>query len=135
MTCSQKPKTLLIMLQLPARCFRGLRSLRSHHRPLSKIPHYQRPNFTVRPITIAHAHTQPASRPTNKHVSVNAEGIELIDLEFVEEPLGITAEQGHGYLRIEFGDALGPDNRYRIIRKLGWGMNSSIWMAFDEQYV
>jgi hypothetical protein len=72
---------------------------------------------------------------TNKHISVNAEGIEHVDLEFVEEPLGVTAEQDHGYLRVEFGDAIVPDKRYKIVRKLGWGMNSSIWMAFDEKYV
>ncbi|KIM81667.1 hypothetical protein PILCRDRAFT_89100 [Piloderma croceum F 1598] len=69
----------------------------------------------------------------NKHVSVNADGTTLVDLEFVEEPLGVTAEQGHGFLRIEFGDAIGPGKRYKVVRKLGWGMNSSIWMAFDEK--
>jgi hypothetical protein len=56
-------------------------------------------------------------------------------LEFVEEPLGVTAEQGHGFLRIEFGDAIGPGKRYKVVRKLGWGMNASIWMAFDAKYV
>lgn len=89
--------------------------------------------FPVTPA--AHTHTQPASRPSNKHLSVDAEGNTHVDLEFIEEPLGISAEQGHGFLRVEFGDAIGPDRRYRIVRKLGWGMNSSIWMAFDEQYV
>ena len=74
-------------------------------------------------------------RTSNKHVSVNAEGIELVDLGFTEEPLGVTAEQGYGFLRIEFGDAIGPDKRYKVVRKLGWGMNSSVWMAFDEKYV
>ncbi len=34
----------------------------------------------------------------------------------------------------EFGDVLGPDKRYKVVRKLGWGMNSSIWMAIDEKY-
>ena len=65
-------------------------------------------------------------RSSNKHVSVNAEGINEVDLEFVEEPLGVTAEQGHGFIRIEFSDAIGPDGRYKVVRKLGWGMNSSV---------
>jgi serine/threonine protein kinase len=86
-------------------------------------------------IPAAHTHTQPTSRLSNKHLSVDAEGNTHVDLEFIEEPLGISAEQGHGFLRIEFGDAIGPDCRYRIVRKLGWGMNSNIWMAFDKQYV
>ena len=68
---------------------------------------------------------------TNMSLSVNLEGIELVDLEFVEEPLGVKAEQGHGFIQIEFGDAIGPDMCYKVVWKLGWGMNSSIWMAFD----
>jgi hypothetical protein len=74
--------------------------------------------------------TQPRSQPPTGH----PEGIEPIDIKHVEEPLGATTEQGHGYLWIEFGDAIGPDRRYKIIRKLGWGMNASVWMAFDEKY-
>jgi len=84
---------------------------------------------------VVFADPQAAPRSSNKHVSVNPEGIELVDLEFVEEPLGVTAEQGHGFIRIEFGDAIGPDKRYKVVRKLGWGMNSSIWMALGEKYV
>jgi hypothetical protein len=75
-------------------------------------------------------HTQ-ASRPSNKHLSANVEG----NLKFIEEPLEVSMDEGHGFLRIEFGDTMGPDHRYRVVRKLGWGMNSSVWMAFDEQYV
>jgi hypothetical protein len=85
-------------------------------------------------VTTEHAHTQAAPRPSNKHLSVDAEGNTQVDLEFIEEPLGLSAEQGHGFLRIEFGDAIGPDHRYKVVRKLGWGMNSSVWMAFDEKY-
>jgi hypothetical protein len=84
---------------------------------------------------VVFADPQAAPRSSNKHVSVSPEGIELVDLEFVEEPLGVTAEQGHGFIRIEFGDAIGPEKRYKVVRKLGWGMNSSIWMAFDLKYV
>jgi len=106
--------------------------------PFSTIQRHLRPNSTVampRP-EVVFADPQAAPRSgSNKHVSVNAEGIGLVDLEFVEEPLGVTAEQGHGFIRIEFGDAIGPDKRYKVVRKLGWGMNSSVWMAFDVKYV
>ena len=108
--------------------------------PFSTIQRHLRPNSTVQSLTmprpeVVFADPQAAPRSSNKHVSVNPEGIELVDLEFVEEPLGVTAEQGHGFIRIEFGDAIGPDKRYKVVRKLGWGMNSSIWMAFDVKYV
>jgi hypothetical protein len=108
--------------------------------PFSTIQHHLRPKSTVLSLTmprpeVVFADPQAAPRSSNKHVSVNPEGIELVDLEFVEEPLGVTAEQGHGFIRIEFGDAIGPDKRYKVVRKLGWGMNSSVWMAFDVKYV
>ena len=106
--------------------------------PFSTIQRSIRPNSTVPSLTtprpevvFADPHTAPRFFNSNKHVSVNPKGIELVDQEFVEEPLGLTAEQGHGFIRIEFGDAIGPDMRYKVVRKLGWGMNSSVWMAFD----
>ena len=116
------------------------RRVRTLPGPLFLIQRQKAPSFTLRSITMGHpnvvfADPQAAPRSSNKHVSVNPEGIELIDLEFVEEPLGVTAEQGHGFIRVEFGDAIGPDKRYKIVRKLGWGMNSSIWMAFDAKCV
>ncbi|KAG1872191.1 kinase-like protein [Suillus subluteus] len=40
-------------------------------------------------------------------------------INFVEEPLGIPADQGHGYLRVEFGGSIDPEKRFKIIRKLG----------------
>ena len=106
--------------------------------PFSTIQRHLRRKSTVPSLTtpcpkvvFADPHAAPRHSNTNKHVSVTPEGIELVDLEFVEEPLGVTAEQGHGFIRIEFGDAIGPDKRYKVVRKLGWGMNSSVWMAFD----
>ena len=121
------------------------RRIRSLQGPFS-IQRHQPLAFFVRPkttsstplpeVVFADPHAPSRFPPgSNKHISVNAEGLKLIDLEFVEEPLGVTAEQGHGFLWIEFGDAIGPGKRYKVVRKLGWGMNSSIWMAFDEKYV
>jgi len=110
--------------------------------PFSTTQRHLRPNSTVRsgptmprPEVVFADPQAAAPRSSNKHVSVNPEGIALVDLEFVEEPLGVTAEQGHGFIRVEFGDAIGPDKRYKVVRKLGWGMNSSIWMAFDAKCV
>ncbi|THH05065.1 hypothetical protein EW145_g5066 [Phellinidium pouzarii] len=54
---------------------------------------------------------------------------EVLDFEFVEEPLGFPVEHGFGYIELEFGQVL--DDRYEIRRKLGWGLNSSVWLSWD----
>ncbi|KAJ7435148.1 kinase-like protein [Mycena latifolia] len=42
------------------------------------------------------------------------------------------AAQGYGWAQFEFGDSVGNDQRYTILRKVGWGMHSSTWLARDE---
>jgi hypothetical protein len=49
--------------------------------------------------------------------------VENVELTFVEEPLGLRADQGYGYLQVDFGQRIGPSDRYEILRKLGWGLN------------
>lgn len=78
---------------------------------------------------------QNTVEPTNKHISVGPDGNVSVDLTFVEEPLGLPAKYGYGWPQIEFNEAIGPDGRYVILRKLGWGMSSSTWLAHDQQYV
>ncbi|TFK33318.1 kinase-like domain-containing protein [Crucibulum laeve] len=73
------------------------------------------------------------AKPTNQHFSVGPHGKECVDLTFVEEPLGLPAEGGYGWPQLNFSEAVGPDNRYVILRKLGWGMSSSTWLAHDRQ--
>jgi hypothetical protein len=75
------------------------------------------------------------TKTTNQHVSVGPDGKVNVDLTFVEEPLGMPVSEGYGLPRFEFGEKLGPENRYTIIRKLGWGMTSSIWLARDLKRV
>ncbi|KAL0954338.1 hypothetical protein HGRIS_003336 [Hohenbuehelia grisea] len=69
------------------------------------------------------------SHPTNQHLLDNPEGKQVYS--FTSEPLGMPAADGFGWARFEFGDAVGPDQRYTIARKLGWGMHSSTWLAHD----
>lgn len=75
----------------------------------------------------------PASKPTNKHLSVDANGDTQVDLSFIEEPLGIGKQEQAGWPRFKFEDAIGPEGRYIVKRKLGYGMNSSVWLAYDQQ--
>jgi len=51
---------------------------------------------------------------------------------FPEEPLDLTREQGAGYFLARSGMLL-KDGRYRIIRKLGYGSRSSVWLVDDLQ--
>ncbi|KDE09377.1 CMGC/SRPK protein kinase [Microbotryum lychnidis-dioicae p1A1 Lamole] len=38
-----------------------------------------------------------------------------------------------GYHPVRIGDVYGPKNRYVIVRKLGWGHFSTVWLARDTQ--
>lgn len=67
--------------------------------------------------------TAPAANrgPTNQHLSVDADGKEVVDLSFKSEGLGLPAEKGYGWAQLEFGEHIGDHQRYTIVRKLGWG--------------
>jgi hypothetical protein len=45
--------------------------------------------------------------------------------QFPEEPLASTAE---GYYPIKVGQSL-KDGHYKVLRKLGWGPRSTVWLA------
>ncbi|KAJ7739469.1 kinase-like domain-containing protein [Mycena maculata] len=85
----------------------------------------------------------PSPPPSDASVAdAGSPTVENVELSFVEEPLGLRADQGYGYLQVDFGDRIGPVHgprpRYEILRKLGWGMNASVWLARDhaeERYV
>lgn len=49
-----------------------------------------------------------------------------------EEDLLLPIDEGGGYLSPRFGDSLG-DGRYNIVRKLGVGQYSSIWLVRDTR--
>lgn len=36
-----------------------------------------------------------------------------------------------GYMPVSIGQTIGPDDRYQIIRKLGWGHFSTVWLCED----
>jgi hypothetical protein len=59
---------------------------------------------------------EPRTFTSTKHVVVNAEGIELVDSLKIRSYS--RARSNHGFLRIEFGDVIGPDKHYKFIQKL-----------------
>lgn len=60
------------------------------------------------------------------------EEIELIDsdIDDQENPNGYT--QG-GYYPVKIGEVF--NRRYSVIRKLGWGQFSTVWLCWDMVYV
>ncbi|KAG5729409.1 Serine/threonine-protein kinase SRPK1 [Termitomyces sp. T112] len=57
---------------------------------------------------------------------------------FHEEPLGIPASEGYGYLQGGPGQVLGPKPGFRIESKLDIGRTASLWLARDlckDQFV
>ncbi|KAJ7761461.1 kinase-like protein [Mycena olivaceomarginata] len=77
-------------------------------------------------------HMSTSTEPMNQRLSVDPEGKTVVDLTFASEALGMPAAQGYGWAQFEFGDSVGIDQRYTILRKLGWGMHSSTWLARDK---
>jgi len=47
----------------------------------------------------------------------------------LEEPLHLSVDDGYGFARVKPGDSI---DRFSIIRRLGWGMYSSTWLAKDQ---
>ncbi|KAJ7067380.1 kinase-like protein, partial [Mycena amicta] len=73
-------------------------------------------------------HISTSTESTNKHLSVDS-----IDLsKFTSEALGLPATRGYGWAQFEFGESIGDDQRYMILRKLGRGGHSSTWLARDK---
>ncbi|KAL6302261.1 kinase-like domain-containing protein [Sparassis latifolia] len=52
---------------------------------------------------------------------------------FDEEPVTLKVEDGYGYAPVNIGDVLGPNGRFQILRKLGWGGYATVWMVKDRE--
>ncbi|KAH9948887.1 kinase-like domain-containing protein [Amylocystis lapponica] len=53
--------------------------------------------------------------------------------KFDEEPLTYDASYAFGYAPIKLGDRVGPEDRFEVVFKLGWGMFGTIWMVKDHK--
>ncbi|KAH6909270.1 CMGC/SRPK protein kinase [Coprinopsis sp. MPI-PUGE-AT-0042] len=52
---------------------------------------------------------------------------------FDEEPCTLTLADGYSYARIDVGDCLGLEDRYEVVRKLGWGLYATTWLVRDRE--
>lgn len=77
----------------------------------------------------------PHSQTNSQAVTIYAPGKEGLSFDFIEEPLGLRGEHGFGHADLEFGQVVGRKGEYQIVKKLGYGMNSSTWMAVHKPYV
>lgn len=100
------------------------------HRALSPLIRHTRP-----PLSHLRQMSRTPSTQANAHWSSDHNGKPVVDLTFIEEPLGILGEDGYGWPFIDFGESVGPDGRYVISRKLGFGSTSSVWPARDQRSV
>ena len=71
-----------------------------------------------------------ASSVSNMNPSAN-EKQDIPRFTFSEEPLGLPASEGFGWFQGGPGLTLGPDSRFKLQAKLGFGMTSSVWLARD----
>ncbi|KAG6886875.1 hypothetical protein C0992_001877 [Termitomyces sp. T32_za158] len=67
----------------------------------------------------------------NQRFSFDSDGTRVQSFTYVSEPLGNPAIRGFGWPRFEFEQVVGM-GQYVLKRKLGWGMSSSIWLAYDK---
>jgi serine/threonine-protein kinase SRPK3 len=56
-----------------------------------------------------------------------------LSAQWPEEPLDLPADRKGGFYPATLGSKL--NSRYTIVRKLGWGQHSSVWLAKDERSV
>ena len=66
----------------------------------------------------------------SRSLAIMAEDKDADVIECDEEPLMLNAASGYGYFPAKLGGTL-HDNRYHLMRKLGWGSYSSVWLCKD----
>ena len=70
----------------------------------------------------------------SRSLAIMAEDKDADVIECDEEPLMLNAASGYGYFPARLGGTL-HDNRYHLMRKLGWGSYSSVWLCKDTTCV
>ncbi|GAA5837086.1 hypothetical protein JCM3766R1_006528 [Sporobolomyces carnicolor] len=97
------------------------------------------------PISTAHHHSHPsdqhphtgghaASLNTPHQPGATSASQTSISFEsvFTDEEEKLSDYEQGGYHPVRIGDVYGPNGRYVIVRKLGWGHFSTVWLARDK---
>jgi hypothetical protein len=87
-----------------------------------------RPNLCLSSLSTAYSTENRAQQSDD----IDEEDEEV--LRFHEEFIGLPASSGFGYMHVDIGDEIGEQGRYKILRKLGYGMYSTVWLARDAWY-
>ena len=79
-------------------------------------------------------HSRLTSSMANPNLGANEQQQDIPHFTFSEEPLGLPASEGFGYFQGGPGLTFGPDSRFKLQAKLGFGIVSSVWLARDCMY-
>ena len=90
-------------------------------------------NATHAHPSAAHAHTggHQASPGSASHLQATSASATSVSFEsvFTDEEEKLSDYESGGYHPVRIGDVYGPNDRYQIVRKLGWGHFSTVWSA------
>ncbi|GAA6046180.1 hypothetical protein NBRC10513_002174 [Rhodotorula toruloides] len=98
------------------------------------------------PVPIAHSHSHPSDQHphTGGHAASQGGGGQIpigaqassatsvsFESVFTDEEEKLSDYEAGGYHPVRIGDVYGPNDRYVVVRKLGWGHFSTVWLARD----
>ena len=93
----------------------------------STLPRIRYPSFTLVRLISSLAHRNMSNSAPHSSASSSAGSVS----GFPEEDLREGGRDNPGYFAARLGQPL-REGRYCIIRKLGWGQYSSVWLAKDR---
>ncbi|POY71649.1 hypothetical protein BMF94_5344 [Rhodotorula taiwanensis] len=73
----------------------------------------------------AHPQQIPLGAQPSSQTSISFESV------FTDEEEKLSDYEAGGYHPVRIGDVYGPNDRYVVVRKLGWGHFSTVWLARD----
>ena len=121
-------------LPTPPRISTVLRSLD----PLLRFRTHQRNPVAVTSMLSQAISTQGGERVFDESVTTvklkdNGDGEDQGTFTCDEEPHMLSPDLGYGYYPLTLGERL-DGGKYEIVRKLGWGGYSSVWLASVSRY-
>jgi serine/threonine-protein kinase SRPK3 len=69
----------------------------------------------------AHSQQIPLGAQSSSQTSISFESV------FTDEEEKLSDYEAGGYHPVRIGDVYGPNDRYVVVRKLGWGHFSTVW--------